>query len=655
MVRGEWRVGGRQATPKRSYFAASTPGSGERQPIIRLQGLEEARAILARERWRQRGITALWVVGLLALAAAGLWSWLPPTGGTGPIAVLVSLDGFRASYLPAAGPALRRLVREGVRAEYLRPVMPSKTFPNHYSLATGLYAESHGIVANSFRDPDSGEVFTMASKEPHWWTGGEPLWVTAEKQGVRTAPAMWPGADVNFSSIGAPGDGLPSAVLPYSREVGKMDRVDFVLAQLRAADPPRLLSLYMEDVDDEGHRHGPDSPEMQAAIRAVDGGLARLLEGIATLPPETRGRVHVIVVGDHGMVGTNSERTLVLPELHDNSELRTALEQGAMGTSPILGLRPEKGREEAVISMLRAAVEREAAAEAELRGGDAPATPRMEVYRKRDLPTRWHWRNSPRVPPIVGVVAEGWTLQAERARPDGGAHGYDNSLLSMASIFVAWGPTFAARAGEVVPAFDNVEVYRLLAHLLELDRLAPNNGTEAVTQRVLGHKTDDGQSQQRSSPVWPEPKSWSAGVTAVLVDPQLRVSWQLPAGSAEPPAGLERAVERFRAAAFPHRTAGNLNAAAAGSVLGTLSIAVTQNASAALQLGVAESHSLRVPGANGSITLTAETQVGVYHGLETLAQLINFDFDTMEYRVARSPVRIDDAPRFPHREILMDR
>ena len=143
-------------------------------------------------------------------------------------------------------------------------------------------------------------------------------------------------------------------------------------------------------------------------------------------------------------------------------------------------------------------------------------------------------------------------------------------------------------------------------------------------------------------------------MTAVLVDPQLRVSWQLPAGSAEPPAGLERAVERFRASAFPHRTAGNLSDAA-GSVLGTLSIAVTQNASAALQLGVAESHSLRVPGANGSITLTAETQVGIYHGLETLAQLIRFDFDTMEYRVARSPVRIDDAPRFPHREILMDR
>ena len=110
----------------------------------------------------------------------------------------------------------------------------------------------------------------------------------------------------------------------------------------------------------------------------------------------------------------------------------------------------------------------------------------------------------------------------------------------------------------MVPAFDNVEVYRLLAHLLELDRLAPNNGTEAVTQRVLGHKTDDGESQQRSAPVWPEPRNWSVGETAVLVDPQLRVSWQLPAGSAEPSAGLERAVERFRAAAFPHRTAGNL-------------------------------------------------------------------------------------------------
>jgi predicted AlkP superfamily pyrophosphatase or phosphodiesterase len=248
---------------------------------------------------------ALLTVALLILSLSGSRN----VSGSDQILILVSCDGFRADYRYRAGPAMRRLLSEGVQAEFMRPAFPSKTFPNHYSLATGLWPESHGIVGNSFIEPSTGEVFSMRSKQPLFW-GGEPLWVTAEKAGVRSAPAMWPGADVNMSSVGAPRDGLPSNYLPYTRGIDKTRRVSWVLEQLAkpVETQPRFLTLYMEDMDDAGHQHSPDSPEVAKAILDVDVALQALLDGIQTLRAETRRRVNIVVVGDHGMVGTTSDR-----------------------------------------------------------------------------------------------------------------------------------------------------------------------------------------------------------------------------------------------------------------------------------------------------------------------------------------------------------
>lgn len=243
------------------------------------------------------------------------------TAGTGrsisssdQIVILVSCDGFRSDYRYRAGPAMRRLMAEGVQAEFMRPAFPSKTFPNHYSLVTGLWPESHGIVGNSFMEPSTGQLFSMRSKESFFWRG-EPLWVTAEKAGVRSAPGMWPGADVNMSSAGAPGSGFPSYSLAYTRSIDNLGRVLWLLEQL-ARPPeaqPRFLTLYMEDLDDAGHQHGPDSPEVAAALLDVDTGLQALLDGVNTLREETRRRLNIVVVGDHGMVGTSTDRCDMQP------------------------------------------------------------------------------------------------------------------------------------------------------------------------------------------------------------------------------------------------------------------------------------------------------------------------------------------------------
>jgi predicted AlkP superfamily pyrophosphatase or phosphodiesterase len=268
----------------------------------------------ARRRWAWRVALPVGLV-LVALLSLSLIGSHGASAGD-QIVILVSCDGFRADYRYRAGPVMRRLLAEGVQAEFMRPAFPSKTFPNHWSLATGLWPESHGIVGNSFIEPSTGEVFSMRSKQPFFWRG-EPLWVTAEKAGVRSAPAMWPGADVNLSGIGAPGDGLPSYALPYTPSIDKTQRVSWVLEQLARSveTQPRFLTLYMEDMDDAGHRHGPDSPEVAAAILDVDGALQALFDGLEKLRLETRRRVNIVVVGDHGMVGTNSDRYAARPIL----------------------------------------------------------------------------------------------------------------------------------------------------------------------------------------------------------------------------------------------------------------------------------------------------------------------------------------------------
>jgi predicted AlkP superfamily pyrophosphatase or phosphodiesterase len=315
----------------------------------------EAHAARRYRVWRVVLPVGVLVAVLVMLSASGGRSNSP----SDQIVILVSCDGFRSDYRYRAGPAMRRLMAEGVQAEFMRPAFPSKTFPNHYSLVTGLWPESHGIVGNSFVEPSTGEVFSMQSKEPLFWRG-EPLWVTAEKAGVRSAPGMWPGADVNMSSAGAPGGGLPSYALAYTRSIDKIGRISWLLEQLarpREAQP-RFLTLYMEDLDDAGHQHGPDSPDVAAAILDVDTGLQALLDGLKTLREETQRRLNIVVVGDHGMVGTSSDRVMVLPELREDPELLVAATAAQFGVSPVLGLRPVPGRERAVLQKLNAAIDR---------------------------------------------------------------------------------------------------------------------------------------------------------------------------------------------------------------------------------------------------------------------------------------------------------
>lgn len=400
--------------------------------------------------------------------ALGLLVSCSPPAPAGPLpaardraVVLISIDGFRSDYLDRPEAAtLRRLARAGVRAEWMAPSFPTKTFPNHYTIVTGLYPEHHGIVANNMWDPALQQTFTMRNgADPRWWLG-EPVWVTAVKQGRRAAAFFWPGSDVVIDGT------RPTYWKPYDGSVPNVARVDSVLAWLSLPDSlrPALVTLYFSDVDHAGHDKGPaPGKELNAAIARVDQAVGRLLDGL-----ERRGldrTVDVIVVSDHGMTATSRDRVIVLDDYIDTAGVRL------VDTGPFVQIWPAPGTEDEVYRRLQ------------------HAHPHMQVWRKPEVPARLHYRESPRIAPILALADDGWLIltrrELARANDDhwpGGNHGYDDALPSMRAVFIADGPSF--RDGAVVPPFRNIHVYELLCHILGL-RPAPNDGSLDSVRAVL--------------------------------------------------------------------------------------------------------------------------------------------------------------------------
>ena len=366
--------------------------------------------------------------------------------------LLVSIDGFRADYLDwGITPNLARIAREGVRAQWMNPSYPTLTFPNHYTIVTGLRPDRHGIVHNTMRDGALG-TFKLSDRvavaTPQWW-GGEPIWVSAENAGLATATMFWPGSEA------AIGGRQPTRWQPFDAAVPMAARVDIVLGWLgeRATTRPRLATLYFEPLDEISHDHGPDSPEVRAAIREADAVIGRLLDGLSA-----RGlldEVNLIIVSDHGMAAVGPGRMVAVEDMVDPADAV------AVTAGQSVGFAPKPGRT--------------AAAEQRLLGAHA----QYECWRKAELPARWHYGQHPRVPPIVCQMHEGWDalprarMAMRPADATRGSHGFDPTLPSMRALFVARGPAF--RRGVVVPAFDNVDVYPLLARLIGIPA-APNDG-----------------------------------------------------------------------------------------------------------------------------------------------------------------------------------
>jgi predicted AlkP superfamily pyrophosphatase or phosphodiesterase len=384
-------------------------------------------------------------------------------GAARPPLLLVALDGWRWDYeQKAPAPNLARLAARGVRAEGLIPAYPSKTFPNLYSIATGLYPGHHGMVANVITDTSTGKRFDRSRRsdveDPHWG-GGEPLWNTAERGGVPAATMFWAGSE-------APIGGRRAHLWrSFDDRVSAEARVDQVLAwlDLPPSQRPGFVSLYLNEVDTVGHAYGPSSPQILDAIARTDQQLGRLLDGLASRM--LLDIVNIVVVSDHGMADTARERTIVV------DDYVSLTDDEISDINPTLGVVPRPGRDVVVFQALR------------------NAHPRLKMYRRDETPEEWRLRGQPRVAPITGVADEGWVVlrrrEAEsywRLSPTGGLHGYEPSSLAMRGVFVAAGPSFRERV--TVPAFENIHVYNALALAMGV-AAAPNDGDPQIARSLL--------------------------------------------------------------------------------------------------------------------------------------------------------------------------
>ncbi len=402
---------------------------------------------------------SLLVAGLTALASAGAGAAEPPL-------ILISLDGFRWDYcekFPAEAVTLRALRDAGVAARGLIPVFPSNTFPNHYTIVTGLYPANHGIVNNEFFDPTHGmffRYFQPASVGDARWWGGEPVWVTAIKQGRKAATSLWVGSEAAVAGV------RPTFWKNYDYKIPFEQRLAELAGWLRlpAAERPAFVAFYLEETNSAGHRFGPDTPEVAAAVKLLDGRIASLLARLRADGTEP----NLMIVSDHGMTATSLTRTVILDDLVDLKTVQLDAEGSA------LALRPLQDNTAEILRAFR-------------------DVPHVKAYRAEDLPAHLRFRGNPRIAPVWVLPEEGWHVgtRASIARlrtryPEkgylGGDHGYDPNRASMRGMFIAHGPAF--RRGVALPETESVHLYNLMCAVLHL-KPAPNDGDDRLVRTAL--------------------------------------------------------------------------------------------------------------------------------------------------------------------------
>lgn len=384
-----------------------------------------------------------------------------------PVTILISIDGFRPDYLDrGVTPVLSGLAAGGVSTA-MRPSFPSKTFPNHWTIVTGLTPDHNGIVANKMEDAARpGETFTMATDDPFWWNEATPLWVDAEKAGIRTATMFWPGSNVAIGGERAKawpndisGGTRPEDWAQFNQVISGTQRVNGVIDWLRrpAAIRPRFVTVYFDTVDTAGHQFGPADQRTTAAVADVDATIGKLIDGLKQLNQTA----NIVIVADHGMAATSSERTIALDKIASPADYR--IEE----TGPYASLFPVAGHEAALEAAL-------------LKPHD-----HMQCWRKAEIPARFKYGTNPRIPPYFCLAETGWAIaETTPTKPtSGGNHGYDNQSPDMAALFIANGPAF--RPGVKLAPFDNVDVAPLLRDLIGLPPATRTDGTDAPFRSVL--------------------------------------------------------------------------------------------------------------------------------------------------------------------------
>uniref|UniRef100_A0A8C9DCE9 Ectonucleotide pyrophosphatase/phosphodiesterase family member 3 n=2 Tax=Panthera TaxID=9688 RepID=A0A8C9DCE9_PANLE len=390
-----------------------------------------------------------------------------PEGFELPPVILFSMDGFRAEYLQTWDtllPNIHKLKTCGIHSKYMRAVYPTKTFPNHYTIVTGLYPESHGIIDNNMYDVNLNKNFSLSSKEknnPAWWQG-QPIWLTATYQGLKAGSFFWPGSDVAINGS------FPSIYMSYNRSIPYEERIFTLLKwlDLPKAERPAFYTIYVEEPDSAGHKNGPVSAGVIQALQLVDKTFGMLMEGLKQRNLDNC--VNIILLADHGMDKTYCDKMEYMTNYFHRINFYMY-----EGPAPRIRARniPQDfytfNSEEIVRNL-------------SCRKPDQHFKP----YLTPDLPKRLHFAKNVRIDKVHLLVDRQWLAVRSKAYSScgGGNHGYNNEFKSMEAIFLAHGPSFKEKT-EIEP-FENIEVYNLICDLLHIQP-APNNGTHGSLNHLL--------------------------------------------------------------------------------------------------------------------------------------------------------------------------
>ncbi|PJA97569.1 MAG: alkaline phosphatase family protein [Ignavibacteriales bacterium CG_4_9_14_3_um_filter_34_10] len=366
--------------------------------------------------------------------------------GEKPYVLLISFDGFRWDYLDRGlSPNIEKFYNDGIRAMSLQPCFPSKTFPNHYSIITGMYPENHGIISNYFKDIKRNQVYRLgdsAQVRNSEWYLGEAFWETAERNRIKTASYFWPGSEVHLSYR------HPSYFMEYNQQTPYKDRVDGVINWLKLPKEkrPHFITLYFEDTDNTGHDFGPDSKEVNESIVRLDNIVKYLDESLKSI--NFRDSINIIIVSDHGMTSTPKEKIINIESIVPDFGCKF-IEPG-----PVMKIECDINKIEAVYQKLN------------------QNENHYRVFRREDVPDYFHYSKNPFISPIIIVADLGYSLVDNRTMKRSvekwslGNHGFDNHASDMHGIFVANGSMFRKnyKTGSVL----NIDIYPLLCKIFDI-------------------------------------------------------------------------------------------------------------------------------------------------------------------------------------------
>lgn len=363
--------------------------------------------------------------------------------------VLVSLDGFRYDYIKKYNATnMAKIAKKGVQVKRLVPSNPTKTFPNHYTLATGLYPDNHGIIGNAFYAPDLKKEYAIRNRtavENGNFYKGEPIWNTAKKAGLKTASYFWVGTEAKINGM------QPDIWKRYDGKVTFEQRIDSVMQWLKLPEKqrPRLITLYYDEPDSSGHRFGPDSKEVEEQVRYVDKKIGDLYKRLMKLPFAEN--ISFIVLSDHGMRSISKDKQIILADHINKNQV-----VGVYGSNPVYTIKVKPGKQKEVYKKLK-------------------KVKKIHVYKRNNAPKKYKFANNIRTNDLIIVGKKGYSVFATHAggRYFGGTHGYLNSDKQMSAIFLATGK--GLKRNYTKRKINNVDVYNLIAHLLEITP-AKNDG-----------------------------------------------------------------------------------------------------------------------------------------------------------------------------------